>query len=216
MLLESTLIILNLILLEVILSIDNATVISIMVKNLPKKQQKKALTYGIIGAYLFRGLALVFASWLIHLHWLKLVGGLYLIYLAFKSIFMKKKSEKTLFAFSFLNPFWSTVIMVEFADIIFSIDNVFSAVAFTSNIWLIYLGVFIGILAIRFSANIMISLLEIAPVLETIAFSVIGVLGIKLTLSVFFPIINNEYVDLAFSIGTLIAFLLGFLFFKRR
>ena len=75
--------------LEIVLSIDNAAVLAAMVKELPKNQQRKALTYGIAGAYLFRGLALVFASILVQLVWLKVVGGLYLIYLAYKALFGK-------------------------------------------------------------------------------------------------------------------------------
>ena len=75
-------IILNIILLEIVLSIDNAAVLSTMVGQLPKSQQKKALTWGIIGAYIFRGVALLFASVLIKLIWLKVIGGIYLIYLS--------------------------------------------------------------------------------------------------------------------------------------
>ena len=58
---------LNIILLEIVLSVDNAAVLATMVKQLPKNQQKKSLTYGIIGAYVFRGLALIFASILIEI-----------------------------------------------------------------------------------------------------------------------------------------------------
>lgn len=87
--LSSLLILINIVLLEIVLSIDNAAVLAAMVKELPKGQQKKALTYGIAGAYLFRGLALVFASILINLVWLKVVGGLYLVYLAYKALFGK-------------------------------------------------------------------------------------------------------------------------------
>ena len=76
------LIFLNIFLLEVILSIDNAAVLATMVKRLPKEQQNKALTYGLVGAYVFRGLALLFASLLIKIIWLKVVGGIYLMYLA--------------------------------------------------------------------------------------------------------------------------------------
>ena len=83
------LIFLNIMILEIVLSIDNAAVLAAMVKELPKEQQKKALTYGIAGAYIFRGLALVFASILVQLVWLKVVGGLYLIYLAYKSLIGK-------------------------------------------------------------------------------------------------------------------------------
>ena len=74
-------IILNIVLLEIVLSIDNAAVLSTMVGQLPKSEQKKALTWGIFGAYIFRGLALLFATILIKLTWLKVVGGLYLVYL---------------------------------------------------------------------------------------------------------------------------------------
>ena len=150
-------IILNIVLLEIVLSIDNAAVLSTMVGQLPKSEQKKALTWGIFGAYIFRGLALLFATFLIKLTWLKVVGGLYLVYLGIKSLSLQSDSkEKHPVKLPFLNTFWSTVVMVEFMDIIFSIDNIFSAVAFTSNFWVICLGVFIGILAIRFATTKMI------------------------------------------------------------
>lgn len=201
-------IILNIVLLEIVLSIDNAAVLSTMVGQLPKSEQKKALTWGIIGAYIFRGLALLFATFLIKLTWLKVVGGLYLVYLGIKSLSLQSDSkEKHPVKLPFLNTFWSTVVMVEFMDIIFSIDNIFSAVAFTSNFWVICLGVFIGILAIRFATTKMIELVKKIPVIEKIAFVVIGVLGIKLVLSSFFPELTSELVDLVFSLGTLVAFL---------
>lgn len=201
-------IILNIVLLEIVLSIDNAAVLSTMVGQLPKSEQKKALTWGIFGAYIFRGLALLFATILIKLTWLKVVGGLYLVYLGIKSLSLQSDSkEKHPVKLPFLNTFWSTVVMVEFMDIIFSIDNIFSAVAFTSNFWVICLGVFIGILAIRFATTKMIELVKKIPVIEKIAFVVIGVLGIKLVLSSFFPELTSELVDLVFSLGTLVAFL---------
>ena len=200
-------IILNIVLLEIVLSIDNAAVLSTMVGQLPKSEQKKALTWGILGAYLFRGVALLFATVLIKLIWLKVVGGLYLVYLAIKSLsYQSDTKEKHPVKLPFLNTFWSTVVMVEFMDIIFSIDNIFSAVAFTSNFWVICLGVFIGILAIRFATTKMIELVKKIPVIEKIAFIVIGVLGIKLVLSSFFPQLTTEVVDLLFSLLTLVAF----------
>ena len=61
--LEASLVIINLILIECILSIDNAAVLAGMVKHLPKKQQDRAMTWGIWGAYILRGLCLVFAAW---------------------------------------------------------------------------------------------------------------------------------------------------------
>jgi YkoY family integral membrane protein len=203
----SILIVINIIILELILSIDNAAVLATLVKRLPKSQQNKALTYGIVGAYVFRGLALLFASLLIKITWLKLVGGLYLIYLAVKAI-IKSDGEDNLLDIKipFLNVFWSTVVSVEILDLIFSIDNVFAVVAFTPNVWLIWLGVFVGILAMRFAATKFIKLLESYPVLEKTAYYVIGVLGIRLALSFFYPATSTEMIDIVFSICTLLAF----------
>ena len=79
--LASITIILNLILIESLLSVDNAAVLATMVMDLPKEQRGRALKYGIIGAYVFRGICLLFAALLIKIWWLKPLGGLYLLYL---------------------------------------------------------------------------------------------------------------------------------------
>ena len=84
-----------------------------------------------------------------------------------------------------IGVFWSTVILVEIMDMAFSIDNVFAAVAFTPNIILVCTGVFIGILAMRFIAQWFVRLMEKYKFLETAAFVVIAILGIKLLLSIY-------------------------------
>lgn len=197
------LIILNLILIESLLSVDNAAVLATMVMDLDEKDRRKALKYGIIGAYVFRGLCLFFASYLIHIWWLKPLGGLYLLYLAIdffikksktksddEEVLDKKKSKLYQFTFGKLGPFWATVVMVEIMDLAFSLDNVFAAVAYVENyeqpqgLYLVWIGVFIGILAMRFVAQAFVKLMEKFPFLETSAFLVIGILGIKLTISV--------------------------------
>lgn len=195
----------NLILIESLLSVDNAAVLATMVLDLPKDQRRKALRYGILGAYIFRGICLLFASMLIKIWWFKPVGGIYLLILALRYfLFRKKKAEhdphnetvdkkeswlyrKTLGAFG---PFWATVILVELMDLAFSIDNVIAANAYTRNIILIWLGVFIGILAMRFVAQAFVRLMEKYPFLQTCAYLVIGLLGLKLTVALythFFP-----------------------------
>jgi YkoY family integral membrane protein len=194
------LIVLNLIIIESLLSVDNAAVLATMVLDLPKEQREKALKYGIIGAYVFRGICLLIAGWLVKIWWLKPVGGIYLLYLAFA--YFKRKVAKnaeeeesvdknsswiyrsTVGALGtfWSTVFWSTVALVEVMDLAFSIDNVFAAVAFTDHMFLIYTGVFIGILAMRFVAQAFVKLMEKYTFLETIAFIVIGVLGLNLPL----------------------------------
>lgn len=190
-------IICNLIIIESLLSVDNAAVLATMVMDLEKEARAKALKYGIIGAYLFRGIALIFASALIKIWWLKPLGGLYLIYLVYdwckgkqtdskEDDFIDKQSnwlyKKTI---ATLGKFWATVALVELMDMAFSIDNVFAAVAFTPNIILVCTGVFIGIFAMRFIAQWFVKLMERYTFLETSAFVVIGILGLKLLLSLY-------------------------------
>jgi len=242
----------NLIIIESLLSVDNAAVLATMVMDLPLKERDKALKYGIWGAYFFRGLAMIFAAVLIKIWWLKPLGGMYLLwlfvdqfkdklgygekgsivfkilslagimmliqndgtineialwclrglasifiaYLIYSFIKLKEdeeddgeinKSNNAVYKFfqNKIGVFWSTVILVEIMDMAFSIDNVFAAVAFTPNIILVCIGVFIGILAMRFIAQWFVKLMEKYSFLETAAFIVIAILGLKLLLSLF-------------------------------
>src|SRR5688572_826629 len=76
-----------LVLLEGLLSADNALVLAILVLGLPRRQQRKALRYGILGAFAFRILATLLAVHLLTVAWVKLVGALYLLYLAWHHFF---------------------------------------------------------------------------------------------------------------------------------
>jgi YkoY family integral membrane protein len=199
----SAAIIFNLIIIESLLSVDNAAVLATMVMDLPEQQRDKALKYGIWGAYIFRGLAMIFASILIKIWWLKPLGGLYLLYLVFSywkgkqteqkddDIIDKKSNWLYRSTVGAMGNFWSTVMLVELMDMAFSIDNVFAAVAFTPNIVLVCTGVFIGILAMRFIAQWFVKLMGKYTFLETAAFIVIAILGLKLTFS-FYEHYNPE------------------------
>jgi len=234
------LIILNLIILECLLSIDNAAVLATMVLDLPQKQRGKALKYGIIGAYVFRGVCLVFASYLIQFLWLKAVGGIFLIWLCADYFWTKKTPEKEddllnkkdnrfyRWTKKYIGVFWSTVAMIELMDLAFSMDNVFVAVAFSDNIYLIWTGVFIGILAMRFVAQGFVKLIERFPELTAVAFIVIGILGVKLIASFgcdFYPdyafckFLNGHNADMiisAFTVAMFLAPVVYRLFLKKK
>ncbi|HEX8507324.1 MAG TPA: TerC family protein [Hymenobacter sp.] len=216
----------NLVIIESLLSVDNAAVLATMVGDLPKEQRKKALQYGIFGAYIFRGLCILFASFLIQFWFLKPLGGFYLLYLAFghfkarpvhdENAVDKQKSWFYRNTLGLVGKFWATVALIELMDLAFSIDNVFAVVAFTDNLILICGGVFIGILAMRLVAQAFVLLMGKYPFLETAAFVVIGILGLKLMLSLvshFLPghpvseALESEAADVALTLLTVACFL---------
>lgn len=209
----------NLFLLEIMVSIDNASVLAIMVKDLPIKERPHALRYGIVGAFVLRGASLFFISALIRLVYLKVLGGLYLLYLVYGHFFRKGEEaeeipgagDRRIYRFFKnrlgINQLWATVVLVEVMDLSFSVDNIFASVAMTKDIRLIVIGVFIGIVAMRFVAQVFSWLMTRFPSLENSAFVVIGLLGVKLTLQPFIPDFNSHAFDLLFSALMLLVFL---------
>lgn len=185
------------IIIESLLSVDNAAVLATLVMDLPKNQRNKALKYGILGAYFFRGICLILAGFIVSIWWLKPLGGVYLLYLVWDwwkgkqtpqkdDDFIDKKGNLIYrMTIGLFGNFWATVALVEVMDLAFSIDNVFAVVAFTPNIIVIWLGVFVGILSMRFVAQGFVKLMEKYSFLEDCAFIVIGVLGIKLLISIY-------------------------------
>jgi len=181
--------VLTLVLLEGVLSFDNAAILAVMTRNLPKEERAKALTYGLVGAYAFRFLAVVFAAVLLAVPETKLLGGGYLVYLCVGH-FLKGQGEssdtdteltpKTLLG---LSVFWSTVISVEFADAAFAIDQILVAIAYTDKYVLILTASVFAILALRLSAIVLTRVIEWFPQLETIAYGVVGLVGLKLIAS---------------------------------
>lgn len=211
-----------LIVLEGLLSADNALVLAILVMGLPRHQQARALRYGIAGAFLFRGLAVALAAYLIQVAWVKLLGGGYLIYLTwdhFRRGSAEERREPPLARPAFgLSAFWATVVRVEMIDIAFSIDSILVAVALSPKLWVVVTGGILGIIMMRLVAGRFIALIRRYPALVDGAFLVIGWVGIKLLLEYGHQIgwIGWE-VPKAISFGLIIViFVAAFLYARRQ
>ena len=178
---EAVPVIISLIIIEGLLSVDNALAIAAMANHLPGRQKYLALKFGIIGAYVFRGLCLAFAAWIIENPWLKIIGAAYLVYLMCEH-FTGAGDEDNDGKPDAPNQrgFWSTIIAIEIMDLSLSVDNVVAAVAMSPKLWVVCTGVFIGILALRFVAGACIRLLEKFPILAHTAFILIGYVGLIL------------------------------------
>jgi YkoY family integral membrane protein len=171
--------------LEGLLSADNAMVLAVLVLGLPKAQQKKALRYGIGGAFAFRTIATLLAVYLIRLGWVKLVGAGYLLYLTVRHFFMTeegadRRQPPKATSWLGMSPFWSTVVKVELTDIVFAIDSILVAVAMSPKLWVILSGGILGIIMMRLVIGQLLSLVERYPALVDGAFVIIGWVAVKL------------------------------------
>ncbi len=182
-----------LVVLEAMLSADNALVMAVIVLGLPRSQQKKALRQGLAGAFTSRIAATLLAVNLIRLLWVKLVGGLYLLYLAYDHFWGRSgtgarhtaQKAKPMLG---LSVYWSTVIRVEAVNLMFSIDSILVAVAMSRNIWIVMTGGLLGIVAMRLIAAQLLGLVERYPPLVDGAFIIIAWIGIALSLEYLFAI----------------------------
>jgi len=173
-------VILLLIILEGLLSADNALVLAIMVRHLPKEMQQKALLYGLAGAFVFRLAAILLVSFLIQLWWLQAVGAGYLMFIMVKHFVVHSQEEKKV---KIGGGFWATVAAVELADIAFAIDSVIVGVTFAKGpekLWVVYTGAIIGVILLRFAAGIFIKLLDRFPAFDHLAYVLVGWVGVKL------------------------------------
>jgi len=212
-----------LIVLEGLLSADNALVMAIMVLSLPRQDQTKALRYGLVGAFIFRTIATLLATSLIKVVWIKLAGGLYLLYLAWQH-FRQRASEggaahgppAATAAFG-LSAFWATVVRVEVMNLAFSIDSILVAVAMSNKTWVILTGGLLGIVALRIVVGQLLGLIKRYPALVDGAFVIIAWVGIKLLLEYGHEIhwLGFE-VPRSWSIGFIITiFVVSYLYARR-
>lgn len=169
-----------LIIMECLLSMDNALVLALMVRHLPAKQQKRALTYGIWGAFVFRFISLFALTWMMESNYIKILGAGYLFYMGIGGLITKPEDGHGAVKNHNAFGFWRTVLMVELMDIAFSVDSILAAVSLSQNYFIVFIGGVLGILSMRFVANIFIHLLDKYPRLEKTAYLMILAIAMKL------------------------------------
>ncbi|MBV8606504.1 MAG: TerC family protein [Singulisphaera sp.] len=177
----------SLVLLEGLLSADNALVLAVMVRHLPREEQRRALRYGIWGAFGFRLIAVVLSAGLLKFWGFQVVGGLYLLFLAIRHFLTAAEDPGRPRPPCFGTGFWPTVVAVELADIAFSIDSIVAAIAMAPRslgyYWqlaVVYLGGILGIITMRFVAGYFLLLLERFHGLADGAYVLIAWIGLKL------------------------------------
>jgi YkoY family integral membrane protein len=168
-----------------LLSADNALVMAIMVLGLPRNQHKQALRYGLVGGFAFRVAATILATYLIRIVWVKLLGGLYLLYLTYSHFWGHEEGQDRRVAprakpWLGMPAFWATVVRVELVNLAFSVDSILVAVAMSPKRWVVISGGILGIVAMRVVVGQLIVLVERYPALVDGAFIIIAWVGLKL------------------------------------
>ena len=200
-----------LIILELLLSADNAIALASLTKSLDSSLlRSKALNIGITISLLFRILLILLSNILLKFIIIRIFAGLYLIYLFISNVFFISESDtqesdndKKNNNFKFLK----IVALLSLTDFAFSIDSITTAVAISDQYILIIFGAIIGVLALRFTSGLFLRLLEIFLRLETAGYIAILIVGIKLLLNTL--IAETILPDFYFYILKLISFIWG-------
>jgi len=176
-----------LVILEGLLSADNALVLAMMILGLPRQDQKKALRYGLVGAFAFRTICTLLATSLIKVGFVQLLGGLYLLYLCYQHFFQggdgdQRTKIKPAQAWLGMSALWGTVVKVELVNLAFSVDSILVAVAMSKKTWVVLTGGLLGIVAIRVVIGQLLSLVRRYPAIVDGAFIIIAWVGLKLLL----------------------------------
>ena len=203
-----------LITLEILLSADNAVALASLTKSLKDATERtKALNIGIIISLIFRVLLILLSSFLLKYIFIRIFAGLYLIYLFFSNVALKKKEVDSSFNddLSIKNKrfeFLKVVALLSITDLAFSIDSITTAVAISDQYILIIIGALIGVIALRFTSEIFLRLLEYFIRLEMAGYIAILIIGVKLILN---TLVKESFLpDYYFYILIFISFVWGF------
>ncbi|PZE20979.1 TerC family protein [Paenibacillus xerothermodurans] len=150
---------LSIILIDLVLAGDNAIVIGLAARNLPKEYQKKAIIWGTVGAIAIRVVATLVVAWLLQLPALLLIGGVVLVWIAFKLLVDKKEHN-----IAAKNALWPAIQTIIIADAVMGFDNVMAvAGASHGQFELVVLGLLISVPIVVWGSTLFITAMEKFP-----------------------------------------------------
>jgi YjbE family integral membrane protein len=199
--------ILQIIVIDILLSGDNAIVIAAACKHLPDRQRDVALRYGAAGAIVLRVALIFVAQWLLDTPMLKLVGGILLAYIAIKLL---RGGEEKAQVLSGTTP-WAAIVSIIIADASMSMDNVIAiAAAARGHTELVAVGVAISIPLLVYGSRVIMWLMDRSPLVITLGAVMLGWIagGMAYSDSVMRVLHAPEWGSPVASLGTALAVLL--------
>lgn len=179
--------------LEASLSADNAVAIATLVQDIEDpKHQRHALNWGLVLAFILRIGLLLTATWIMQFWQVALAGALYLLWMAINYFFKKfadsdDKVSQNSELWQPSHSLWSIIPLIALTDLVFSLDSVTAAVALSNQTWLILTGVLIGVIALRFLAELFLHWIKKFPYLQDAAYLVILTVGLRMLCKVVSP-----------------------------
>lgn len=148
----------KILLINLILSGDNAVVIAMASRNLPSNLKNKAIIWGTVGAVVFRILFTVIVMYLLKLPYIHLIGGILLLVVAYKLLVDEEADESQI---KVGNSLKEAIVIIIFADMLMSLDNVLGIVAVSNNnMMLVILGIILSIPIMLFASQFILRIME--------------------------------------------------------
>ena len=198
---------LAIILIDLVLAGDNAILIGLAARKLPKEQQKKVILWGAIGAIVIRVIATLLVVYLLKIPGLHLIGGILLIWIAYKLLVEEEEHEVTA-----ADSLWGAVKTIIIADALMGLDNVLAvAGASHGNMWLVTIGLLVSIPVVMWGSTLILKMIERYPVIVMIGAGILAWTASKMVvgepfMSAYFA---NPFVKYGFEIVVVAAVLLA-------
>jgi YjbE family integral membrane protein len=204
---------LAIVVIDLVLAGDNAIVIGLAARNLPKENQKKVIIWGTVGAIAIRAAATLAVVWLLKIPGLLLAGGLILIYIAYKLMIEEKdhdvKAQDNIFA---------AIRTIIIADAVMGLDNVLAvAGAAHGDFLLVIIGLLISVPIVVWGSTLFLKLMEKYPFIITIGAGVLAWTASKMIVGEKFmkPYFENDFVKYGFEI-VVVAAVVGLGLMKKK
>ncbi|SFA45512.1 integral membrane protein, YjbE family [Parageobacillus thermantarcticus] len=179
---------LSIVIIDLVLAGDNAIVIGLAARNLPKHQQKKAVVWGTVGAVVIRALATLFVVWLLKVPGLLLVGGILLVWIAYKLLVEEKGHDVEAGG-----SLWEAIRTIIIADALMGLDNVLAvAGAAHGSFLLVILGLLISVPIMVWGSTLILKWIERFPIIITIGAGVLAWTASKM-------IVDEPFLDQYFA-----------------
>jgi YkoY family integral membrane protein len=202
---STPMLLLVLVALEAVLSADNAVALASISQGLADdKLRRQALNIGLILAYILRMTLILAATWVVRYWQFQVLGAAYLLWLVFQ-YFSSKTDENGEHHGPQFTSIWQAIPTIAITDLAFSLDSVATAIAVSTDTWLVISGATIGIIILRFMAGLFIKWLDEYTHLEDAGYITVGLVGLKLLVRAVYPDLEIPEVLTVATIGIIFA-----------